>query len=75
MFMDTSGFYKIDPESGELLYAPNGVYAPTFTLLREERGSHEYPVDGWVWFDGEPTRGPDGSFVPPPPEANDLDKF
>jgi hypothetical protein len=61
--MDTSGFYKIDPESGELLYAPNGVYAPTFTLLREDRESHEYPVDGWIWFDGEPTIGPDGEFA------------
>ena len=30
---DTSGFYKYDEE--QWFYAPNAVYAPTYTLLRE----------------------------------------
>ncbi len=48
---DTSGFYKLDGE--ELLFAPNGVYNQNFTLLREEKDSHTYPVDGWKWFNSK----------------------
>jgi len=48
---DTSGFYKLDGE--ELLFAPNGVYHQNFTLLREEKNSHTYPVDGWKWFNSK----------------------
>ena len=50
-----SGFYKRDPESGELLYAPNAVYAPGFTLRRENHAEYTYPQDGWYWFDSEAT--------------------
>ena len=48
--LDTSGFYKLD---GELLYGPNFVYAPAFTLLRELKDTYEYPQDGWIWADSE----------------------
>lgn len=48
---EDAGFYKIDPSSGELLCAPNAVYAPGFTLLREQHEEYQYPQDGWVWFD------------------------
>jgi hypothetical protein len=48
---DTSGFYRIDPDGGELQYAPNFVYAPTYTLLRADHATYTYPVDGWYWFD------------------------
>lgn len=51
--MNASGFYKCDSETGEILYAPNGVYAPTFTLLKEDHAAYEYPQDGWHWFDSE----------------------
>ena len=34
---DTSGFYKLDPENGELYFGPLFVSAPTFELLRETR--------------------------------------
>jgi hypothetical protein len=51
--MDTSGFYKFDHDGNELLYAPNAVYAPTFTLLKEIHAEYEYPQDGWYWFDSE----------------------
>ena len=49
--MDTSGFYKLDGD--QLLYGPNFVYGPTFTLLREDKDQYTYPVDGWYWFDSE----------------------
>lgn len=48
--LDTSGFYKCD---GDILYAPNFVYGPTFELLREHKDEYQYPVDGWTWFDSE----------------------
>jgi hypothetical protein len=41
---DTSGFYKYDEE--QWFYAPNAVYAPTYTLLRELKDTYDYPVDG-----------------------------
>jgi len=47
---DTSGFYKLD---GDLLYGPNFVCSPTFTLLREQHDTYTYPQDGWYWFDSE----------------------
>jgi len=48
-----SGFYKLDPESNELLYGPNAIYGPGFTLLKENYDEYTYPVDGWTWFDSE----------------------
>lgn len=44
-------FYKID--DGVLLEGPNFVYGPTFTLLKEDKDTYTYPVDGWIWFDTE----------------------
>jgi hypothetical protein len=49
---DTSGFYKYDEE--QWFYAPNAVYAPTYTLLREFKDTYNYPVDGWNWYDEVP---------------------
>lgn len=46
---NTSGFFKVT--DGELFHAPNFVYAPSFTLLREQKDEYPYPVDGWIWFD------------------------
>lgn len=48
---DTSGFYKLYGD--ELVIAPNAVYNKDFTLLREEKDTHTYPVDGWEWFDSK----------------------
>jgi hypothetical protein len=48
---DTSGFYKMD--GGELLYGPNFILNKDFELRRETHTTHEYPVDGWSWFDSE----------------------
>jgi hypothetical protein len=50
---DTSGFYKLN-EINEWEFAPNFVYAPTYTLLREDKDTYTYPVDGWTWYDKSP---------------------
>lgn len=44
-----NGFYKIEDKN--LLFAPNFVFAPGFTLIGEEKDIYEFPVDGWYWFD------------------------
>ena len=44
-------FYKLD--DGLLLEGPNAVYAPTFTLLKEDKDTYTYPIDGWYWFNSE----------------------
>lgn len=49
--MDTSGFYKLDGEV--LLYAPNGVMAPDYSIDRSGKDDYTYPVYGWYWFDSE----------------------
>jgi hypothetical protein len=49
----TSGFYKQN-EEGEWMYAPNFVYAPDYTLLKEDKDTYTYPVDGWTWYDEQP---------------------
>lgn len=45
----TEGFYKLN-ESGEWLFAPNAVFAPTYTLTKENKQS----IDGWQWQDEAP---------------------
>lgn len=47
---DTSGFYKLD---GLLLYGPNFVLNKDYELRKETKDEHQYPVDGWYWFDSE----------------------
>jgi hypothetical protein len=42
------GFYKYD---GSLLYAMNFVKSNNFELLREDKDTYDYPVQGWHWFD------------------------
>ena len=61
--MDTSGFYKVD-ESGQLLYAPNFVYAPKFSLTRKEKDTYKEPVEGWKWFDSEELAKEEYKIVP-----------
>jgi hypothetical protein len=46
-----AGFYKKDGDV--LLYGPNGIYTPTFSLLKENKDNYTYPVDGWYWFDDD----------------------
>ena len=47
--MEESGFYKND--NGDLLFAPNYVINQNYELYRGQKDKHEYPVDGWHWFD------------------------
>lgn len=49
--IDTSGFYKRDGDG--LIYGPNYVLNKDYELRRESKNQHEYPVDGWSWFDSE----------------------
>lgn len=46
-----AGFYKYADEF--LFYAPNYVYAPTFTLVKEDKDTYSLPIDGWYWFESE----------------------
>jgi len=45
------GFYKMDGD--KLMYAPNAVYAPDYTIVKASRNRYTYPKNGWYWFDSE----------------------
>lgn len=45
------GFYK--NMDGQLVHGPNGIYAPSFTLLIDHKDEYSYPVDGWYYFDSD----------------------
>ncbi len=47
------GFYRQN-EDLTWEYAPNFVYAPNYTLLKEEKDTYKYPIDGWSWYDEQP---------------------
>jgi hypothetical protein len=49
---DTSGFYKLEDDNWQ--YAPNFVYGPNYELLKENKDSYTYPVEGWEWYDESP---------------------
>lgn len=44
-------FFKND--NNVLLEGVNKVNSPTFTLIKEDKDTYNYPVDGWYWFDTE----------------------
>ena len=50
--LDTSGFYKFDGE--KWFYAPNAVYNLNYIILKEDKDTYEYPIDGWVWSQDSP---------------------
>jgi hypothetical protein len=41
-------FYR--KEDDQLLSGPT-VYGPGFTLLEENKDEHQYPVEGWYWYE------------------------
>lgn len=43
-------FYKLE-DGGNFLEAPNFVLNKDFELRAETYQDHEYPIDGWYWFD------------------------
>jgi len=50
---NTSGFYKSQEQEEVLLFAPNFVDAPTYSLSRKKKDTYTYPVEGWHWFETE----------------------
>jgi len=48
--IDTSGFYK-QAVDGAWMRAPNFVYGFNFELIKENKDTYTYPVDGWTWYD------------------------
>lgn len=42
-------FFKL--KNNELLEGPNFVQGPNFVLVKEEKDTYTYPVEGWYWFD------------------------
>jgi hypothetical protein len=51
---NTSGFYKQN-EDLTWEYAPNFVYGPNFDLIKENKDSYTYPVEGWSWYESNPS--------------------
>lgn len=49
--MNTEGFYKNNGD--EILFAPNRVIAPLFSLTKETKDDFSYPQDGWYWFNSQ----------------------
>jgi hypothetical protein len=49
---DTSGFYALS-DTGRLTYAPNYLTGSGWQLVREDKDTYTYPVNGWVWADSE----------------------
>jgi hypothetical protein len=47
--MDTSGFYK--KYGNSLSFSPSYIQSKDYTLVRAEKDTYTYPVDGWQWFD------------------------
>jgi len=45
------GFYKLTDDG--LLYGPNAIYSPIYTLLIADKDNYSYPVDGWYYFDND----------------------
>lgn len=41
-------YYKRD---NEILQQASEVYAPDFVLTPDTHATHQYPIDGWYWFD------------------------
>ena len=46
------GFYKFEDDNWQ--YAPNFVYGPGYELLRENKDTYSYPVEGWSWYNNSP---------------------
>ena len=41
-------YYK---REDDILQQATEVFGPDFSLLSDNRAEHDYPVDGWYWFD------------------------
>lgn len=48
--MGGQGFYKIN-DNGRLICASKKVQNKNFELTLENKDQHQYPVDGWYYFE------------------------
>ena len=62
-------FYKL--EGDILFHAPNFVFNPNYTLVKEDKDKYTLPQDGWYWFDTE-TAARQHFALPPIPEPKKL---
>lgn len=53
--MNGAGFYKSAGDGETVLYAPNSVTGPGFSLVAAQQATYTYPVNGWTWFTDENT--------------------
>lgn len=68
--MSNPGFYLQNGQG--FIFAPNFVVNSQYQLHRETHDQHEYPVDGWYWFDSEEeARAAFGLPPAPPTEVNE----
>lgn len=67
----TSGFYKRDPDGGDILYGRFYVINKDWELHRHLKDTYSLPVDDWYWFDSEDqARATLGVPRPPEPEQD-----
>jgi hypothetical protein len=50
MTENSQGFYKKEADS--VLYGQM-IFGPTYMLFDTEHEKHQYPVDGWYWFESK----------------------
>lgn len=43
----------MNAENTGLLYAPNFVHGPGYSLTRDNYENETYPVNGWTWYDSD----------------------
>ena len=50
----SAGFYKINLVDASLMYAPNFVHGPGFSLNKNDENKSEMELtDGWKWFESD----------------------
>lgn len=67
---DTSGFYKLG--NGELLFAPNAVNGPGFSLHRDNPDDRLAQQGGWQWFDSDASAYTYWGISPTNPPGNTI---
>jgi hypothetical protein len=64
----TAGFYKLAKDGGALVYAPNRVTGPRFSL-DAKNPPKAGAVDGWQWYDTRDAAVKALGYVEPPDET------
>ena len=66
---DTAGFYKLSGET--LFYGPTAIHNAAYELHAETHEEHDYPIDGWTWFDSREEACAAYGYVEPVEEDRD----